>query len=148
MYLSMVAYHRSIDRQPIPIYCCQVEIKRKCRDLSKYYFYPDQWPWRIQRVALITDFCAPLHTSATTILIWCNTQPWFVWTQDVSAAGYCVDNAAVWALNTSASKSSIRRFVITEKDPTRAFSWLKAATNAFTFKTLLRHNAKQVSTPW
>ena len=35
----------------------------------------------------------------------------------------------------SASKSSIRRFVITEKAPTRAFSWLKAATTAFTFKT-------------
>ena len=30
-----------------------------------------------------------------------------------------------------------RRFVITEKAPyTRAFSWLKAATTAFTFKTL------------
>ena len=37
---------------------------------------------------------------------------------------------------TSASKSSIRRFVITEKAPTRDFSWLKAATTAFTFKTL------------
>ena len=36
----------------------------------------------------------------------------------------------------SAPKSSIRRFVITEKAPTRAFSWLKAATTAFTFKTL------------
>ena len=30
----------------------------------------------------------------------------------------------------------IRRFVITEKAPTRAFSWLKAPTSAFTFKTL------------
>ena len=38
---------------------------------------------------------------------------------------------------------AIRRFVITEKAPTRAFSWLKAATTAFTFKTLLRHYA-----PW
>ena len=38
-------------------------------------------------------------------------------------------------------KRSIRRFVITEKAPTRAFSWLKAATTAFTFKTLLRHYA-------
>ena len=37
----------------------------------------------------------------------------------------------------SAWKSSIWRFVITEKAPTRAFSWLKAATTAFTFKTLL-----------
>ena len=46
----------------------------------------------------------------------------------------------------SASKSCIRRFVITEKAPTRAFSWLKAATTAFTFKTLLRHYAKQALT--
>ena len=50
---------------------------------------------------------------------------------------------------TSASKSSIRRFVIviTEKAPTRAFSRLKAATTAFTFKTLLRHYAKWALTP-
>ena len=37
----------------------------------------------------------------------------------------------------SASKCSIRRFVITEKAPTRAFSWLKAATTAFTFKIVV-----------
>ena len=42
-------------------------------------------------------------------------------------------------------KRSIRRFIITEKAPTRAFSWLKAATT--TFKTLLRHYAKQALTP-
>ena len=47
----------------------------------------------------------------------------------------------------SASKSFIRRFVITEKAPTRAFFWLKAATTAFTFKTLLRHYAKRALTP-
>ena len=39
------------------------------------------------------------------------------------------------AWRSSAWKSSIRRFVITEKAPTRAFSWLKAATTAFTFMT-------------
>ena len=39
----------------------------------------------------------------------------------------------------SASKSSIRRFVITEKAPTRA-------SPGFTFKTLLRHYAKRVFT--
>ena len=50
-------------------------------------------------------------------------------------------------LDSSASKSSIRRFVITEKAPTRAFSWLKAPTSAFTIKTLLRHYAKQALTP-
>ena len=43
------------------------------------------------------------------------------------------------SVDTSAPKSSIRRFVIMEKAPTRAFSWLKAAATAFTFKTLLRH---------
>ena len=39
-------------------------------------------------------------------------------------------------------------FTITEKAPTRAFSWLKAPTSAFTFKTLLRHYAKRALTPW
>ena len=59
---------------------------------------------------------------------------------------WCKGSAASSSL-TSASKSSIRRFVITEKAPTRAFSWLKAATTAFTFKTLLRHYAKRAFTP-
>ena len=36
---------------------------------------------------------------------------------------------------------------ITEKASTRAFSWLKAPTSAFTFKTLLRHYAKQALIP-
>ena len=43
---------------------------------------------------------------------------------------------------------SIRRFVITDKASTRAFSWLEAPTGAFTFKTLLRPYAKQALTPW
>ena len=40
------------------------------------------------------------------------------------------------SLPASASKNSIRRFVIAEKAPTRAFSWLKAdiQLSAFTFK--------------
>ena len=40
-----------------------------------------------------------------------------------------------------------RLFTITEKAPTRAFSWLKEPTSAFTFKTLLRHYAKRTLTP-
>ena len=45
-------------------------------------------------------------------------------------------------------------FTITEKAPTRAFSWLKVPSSAFTFKTLLRDFAKQavsqfhVYLPW
>ena len=46
------------------------------------------------------------------------------------------DSSKRMEVETIASKRSIRRFVITEKAPTRAFSWLKAATTAFTFKTL------------
>ena len=49
-------------------------------------------------------------------------------------------------VGTSASKSSIRRFEITEKAPTRAFSWLKPTNTAFAFKTLLRHYAKRALT--
>ena len=52
------------------------------------------------------------------------------------------------AVQASASKRSIRRFAITEKAFTRAFSWLKAATTAFTFKTQFRHYAKWALTPW
>ena len=37
---------------------------------------------------------------------------------------------------------------ITEKASTKAFSWLKAPTSAFTFKTLLRHYAKQPPVPY
>ena len=37
-------------------------------------------------------------------------------------------------------------FTITEKAPTRAFSWLKAPTSTFIFKTLFRHYAKQILT--
>ena len=44
-------------------------------------------------------------------------------------------------------RRSTRRFASTEEAPTRAFSWLKVATTAFTFKTLLRHYAKQALTP-
>ena len=42
---------------------------------------------------------------------------------------------------------AIRRFANMEKAPTRAFSWLKAATTAFTFKILLRHYANRALTP-
>ena len=62
--------------------------------------------------------------------------------------GSMLGTSSVWlSVDTSASKCSIQRFVITENAPSRAFSWLKAATTAFTFKTLLRHYAKWVLTP-
>ena len=54
------------------------------------------------------------------------------------------------AMRSSAVKRSIGSTTvctITEKAATRAFSWLKAPTSAFTFKTLLRHYAKWALTP-
>ena len=38
-------------------------------------------------------------------------------------------------------------FTITEKAPTRAFSWSKAPKSAFTLKTLLKHYAKWALNP-
>ena len=55
---------------------------------------------------------------------------------EVLVIGIVDQEPVVNRVRNSASKRSIRRFVITEKAPTRAFSWLKAATTAFTFKTL------------
>ena len=52
------------------------------------------------------------------------------------------DASIVQHLTTSALKSSIRRFVITEKAPTRAFSWLKAILPL----SHLRHYAKRTLT--
>ena len=50
------------------------------------------------------------------------------------------------AANRSIGSTTGCTCTITEKAPTRAFSWLKAATTAFTFKTLLRHYAKRALT--
>ena len=54
-----------------------------------------------------------------------------------SSSGSC--QASVWFICISAADDpSVSQpvFTITEKVPTRAFSWLKAATSAFTPKTL------------
>ena len=71
----------------------------------------------------------------------CSAQIWSNTCRKISPVKYedvmlWEDKVDIIKIITSASKRSIRRFVITEKAPTRAFSWLKAATTAFTFKTL------------
>ena len=52
-------------------------------------------------------------------------------------------SALTQIITNSASKTSIRRFVITEKAPTRAFSWLKAAKG----RAAIRHYANQTAHP-
>ena len=66
---------------------------------------------------------------------------------DGSFTGLGVDiNTANYSMSEVGSTTGC---TITEKSPTRAFSWLKAATTAFTFKTLLRlrHYAKRALPP-
>ena len=58
-----------------------------------------------------------------------------------------VGQASLLLVLCSAPSVSQPVFTITEKPPTRDFSWLKAPTSAFTFKTLLRHYAKRALTP-
>ena len=48
-----------------------------------------------------------------------------------------------WNLSSRAGNEGLIRF---HKHGEKAFSWLKASTTAFTFKTLLRHYAKQALT--
>ena len=51
-------------------------------------------------------------------------------------------------LELESKKTKVREdFTIIEKAPARAFFWLKVQFIAFTFKTLLRHCAKQTFTP-
>ena len=51
-------------------------------------------------------------------------------------AFHCVQMVPISSSAVKRSIGSTTGCTITEKAPTRAFSWLKAATTAFTFKTL------------
>ena len=71
-------------------------------------------------------------------------------TSTVRSAQMCrsEENGSTWGWReisraSNEGQTKVRKdFTITEKAPTRAFSWLKAPTRAFTFKTLLGHYAK------
>ena len=108
------------------------------------------------------------------LAIFCAT-PKVSWVTDAAAAagcvGHCDDNLSVRGARSYHAPSVIRKYgewqqkqtvnnsavklsigsttgcTITEKAPTRAFSWLKAPTSTFTFKTLLRHYSKWALTP-
>ena len=65
--------------------------------------------------------------------------------QCVTFRGRCISSRGSSALVPQIDPSVPQSvFTITEKAPTRAFSWLKAPSSAFTFKTLLRHYANWV----
>ena len=61
------------------------------------------------------------------------------------AAGAQLQQGHCYAMIRAANDPSV--LTITEKAPTRASSWLKAASTTFIFKTLLRHYVKQALTP-
>ena len=84
---------------------------------------------------------------------WTDASPW-AFTSWACCCGACMpDNAGGNQVRLSILVPQIDPlvpqpvFTITEKASTRAFSWLKAPTSTFTFKTLLRHYAKQALTP-
>ena len=61
-----------------------------------------------------------------------------------------VHNVGAWSacnLKTSAGKRSIGSTTGFHNHGEGPYSWLKAPTSAFTFKTLLRHYAKRALTP-
>ena len=70
---------------------------------------------------------------------------WRKWSYSLDHASSILSPAHTYTLEL---QTKVREyFTITEKAPTRAFSWLKTATTPFTFKTLLRHYAKWSLTP-
>ena len=80
-----------------------------------------------------TSFCAILcvqNKFAESNL--CNGVPWW-WRWAVRWLVAVTTSAANWSIDSTTGCT------ITEKAPTRAFSWLKAATSAFTFKSLKRN---------
>ena len=91
------------------------------------------------------------HTSPALAPAYRPGPPWLPAPPALEAAGKLGgDKHPLGGIRTSAVKRSIGSTTgctITEKAPTRAFSWLKAPTSAFTFKTLLRHYAKRALTP-
>ena len=120
-----------------------------CSALHQQFFLKLLKCWTVTDCPFIGDRRYCLHSEITIhstgagylqkyLNLWQNC-----WTEITWHDTLAEHHAGEWWVVTSASKSSIRRFVITEKAPTRAFSWLKAATTAITFKTLLRHYAKQ-----
>ena len=92
-------------------------------------------PVRVHSWAAVVATCSSGHCSHWSMFN--------VWVLFLSPA--CWDHPS-WSHGSAVSRPTLelqtkvhtatRRFVITEKASTRAFSWLKAPTSAFTFKTL------------
>ena len=99
---------------------------------------------------LITLIIIPVHlcTSApVTLLIvpkllcTCRSFPsWRPLTDPLCSKCWKYISTLSWALGRAASDPS----VLNENAPSRDFSWLKVPPSAFTFKTQIRHYAKQV----
>ena len=77
----------------------------------------------------------------------------FIWLQSVVGL-YCITlpRPAKWRgvlcfLLLSPQWCCKQLIEVTDKASSRAFSWLKLPTSAFTFKTLVRHYAKRALTP-
>ena len=90
-----------------------------------------------------------MHDTAHSLLspVLCSLQDWPQ--SDQWSVTRCRHDHGAAAWRSVLFRKSINRWscTITEKAPTRAFSWLEAAITTFTFKTLLRHYAEWALTP-
>ena len=91
--------------------------------------------WSVKCDNILTDYCKLYHQTKFGRLIRFCVAGWAAYLArlelEITLIGNLMDLSG--SALTSASKISIRRFVITEKAPTRAFSWLKAATTNYHF---------------
>ena len=80
----------------------------------------------------VYDFYCLTYTDIMLLSTWLRPTPHF----------YCTNGQLGLELETNLCEV----FTTTENAPTTAFSWLKAPTITFTFKTISRHYAKRVLT--
>ena len=138
--------------RPLAIHPSYMVVNRSDRNISPWKF--TQWVWCLfvswqysfsrshpgpaqQEVKQARP--SPLHISPAVRIM----------SQKTSHTLFILTRYKHWALHSAAYDPSVSQYVftITEKAPTRAVSRLEAPTCANTFKTLLRHYAKQALTP-
>ena len=98
MYLSMVIIDLSIE--DIDNLYPFTAVKLKLKENVEMYVNINFYTLTIENTPCRPDHwlpCSSPHICSNKSAIWCNTQPWFVWTQDVSAI---VD--IVWIMQQSA----------------------------------------------
>ena len=118
-------------------------IMSECIDsdsLSNVHVYITTWKYNISTLMVAGREPPPLCDHVSRYVLWCLASRREINGRKAASvvSGPCM--VRIRAVN------DLSVFIITERAPTRAFSWLKVSTSAFTLKSLLRHYAKWVLT--